>query len=261
MENEFLAVVFTLKKFWTYLVNFRVIVSTDHATLKHLIKKSDSKLRLIHWVLLLQEFDLMIKDKAGLANVVANHLSRLGPEATPCEELPIDDFFPDDQLFAISHQSTPWYADLINFKVWLFNQQRKWFLSDTRYYVWEEPFLYKLCGDWIYRRCLPEHEVHSVLYHCYTWTYGGNFGSDKTIVKVLQAGFHWPTFFKYVRNLSWLVIDVREWGTLPGGMRCLKVAYLRSSCSLYGGLTSWVLFLLPVTTSISLWYLTRFLNG
>jgi len=60
---------------------------------------------------------LEIKDKAGLASVVADHLSRLGPEATPREEIPIDDSFPDEQLLAISHQATPWYVDLVNFKV------------------------------------------------------------------------------------------------------------------------------------------------
>jgi len=36
-----------------------------------------------------------------LANVVADHLSRLGTEAT---ELPIDDSFPDEQLLVISQQ-------------------------------------------------------------------------------------------------------------------------------------------------------------
>jgi len=81
------------------------------------MNKSDSKPCLIRWVLLLQEFDLKIKDKAGLANVMADHLSRLGPEATPNEELPIDDSFLDEKLIATSHQATPWYADLVNFKV------------------------------------------------------------------------------------------------------------------------------------------------
>ena len=95
-EKEFLAGVFALEKFRSYLVNSKVIVFTDHAALKHLMKKSDSEPRLIWWVLLLQEFDLGIKDKTGLANVVADHLSHLGPEATPSKELPIDDSFPDE---------------------------------------------------------------------------------------------------------------------------------------------------------------------
>ena len=96
-----------MQKFQFYLINSKVIIFTDYATLKHLMKKSDFKSRLIQWVLLLQEFDLEIKDKAGLANVVANHLSCLGPEATPSEELPIDDSFSDEQLFAISQQAAP----------------------------------------------------------------------------------------------------------------------------------------------------------
>jgi len=60
---------------------------------------------------------LEIKDKAGLANVVADHLSCLGPDVTPREELPTNDSFPDEQLLAISHQANPWFADLVNFKV------------------------------------------------------------------------------------------------------------------------------------------------
>jgi len=50
---------------------------------------------------------LEIKDKAGMTNVVVDHLSHLGPEATPSKELPIDDSFPDEQLLPISHQATP----------------------------------------------------------------------------------------------------------------------------------------------------------
>jgi len=49
--------------------------------------------------------------------VAADHLPCLCPEATPSEELPIDDSFPEEQLLAISPQAAPWFADLINFKV------------------------------------------------------------------------------------------------------------------------------------------------
>jgi len=169
------------------------------------MKKSDSKPRLIQWVLLLQEFDLEMKDKVGLANVVADHLSRLGPEATPREELPIDDLFPDEQLLAISHQATPCYADLVNFKVCgvlppgLSHQQRKKFFSDAKYYVWEEPLPYKLCGDGVYRRCLPEDEMQSALHHCHASTYGGHFGAEKIVAKVLQSG-SMPTDREYFQQ-------------------------------------------------------------
>ena len=66
--------------------------------------------RLIHWVLLLQEFDLHIVDRKGVKNPVADNLSRL--ENVLDDPLPIDDSFPDEQLAAINvANSTPWYAD------------------------------------------------------------------------------------------------------------------------------------------------------
>ena len=53
-EKELLAVVFALDKFWSYLIGSKIIVYTDHATLRYLFFKKDSKARLIRWILLLQ---------------------------------------------------------------------------------------------------------------------------------------------------------------------------------------------------------------
>ena len=62
-EKELLAVVFALDKFHAYLVGSFIVVFTNHSILKYLLTKQDAKARLIRWILLLQEFNLHIKDK------------------------------------------------------------------------------------------------------------------------------------------------------------------------------------------------------
>ena len=52
-EKEMLAIVFALEKFRSYLIGSRVTIFTDHAAIKHLLSKIDSKSRLIRWVLLI----------------------------------------------------------------------------------------------------------------------------------------------------------------------------------------------------------------
>jgi len=63
IEKELLVVIFALEKFRSYLIGSKVIIFINHVALKYLFAKKDAKPRLIRWVLLLQEFDLEIRDK------------------------------------------------------------------------------------------------------------------------------------------------------------------------------------------------------
>ena len=68
---------FACEKIRPYILGSHVIIYTNHAAIKYLMAKKDVKPRLIRWVLLLQEFDLEIKDKKWSDNVIADHFSRL----------------------------------------------------------------------------------------------------------------------------------------------------------------------------------------
>ena len=100
------------------------------------MSKKDAKARLIRWILLLQEFDLEIRDKKGCENVVADHLSRL--PLAPSDEVPLNENFPDEQLLSIFQ--IPWFADIINYLVteemptnWS-KQDRSKFLAEVKYF-------------------------------------------------------------------------------------------------------------------------------
>ena len=90
--------------------------------------------------LLLQEFDLEIKDKKGCDNVIADHLSRVEKPTVQEEERELAENFADEQLFHLSLQ-TPWYADIVNFLTCgimppeFSYQQRKKLRTDSMYYI------------------------------------------------------------------------------------------------------------------------------
>ena len=101
--------VFACEKFRPYILGSYVIIYTDHAAIKYLMAKKDAKSRLIRWVLLLQEFDLEIKDKKGSDNVIADQ--KIHEEE---KEIEIAENFPDEQLFLLSSQ-VPSHADIVNY--------------------------------------------------------------------------------------------------------------------------------------------------
>ena len=134
-EKELLAVVYTLEKFSPYIFGSKIVIYTDHAALKYLFSKKETKPRLIRWVLLLQEFDLQIKDKKGSKNLVADHLSRLNVSSMG----DISDSFLDEHLLAVSSYA-PWFAHIINFLVngsipkhWNQHHKEKFF-HELKYY-------------------------------------------------------------------------------------------------------------------------------
>nr|GEU83753.1 reverse transcriptase domain-containing protein [Tanacetum cinerariifolium] len=140
-EKEMLAVVYAFEKFQPYLVLSKSIVYTDHSALKYLLSKQDAKPRLLRWVLLLQEFDIIIRDKKVTENLAADHLSRLeNLHKDVFENKDINENFPLETLGKISSGSTPWFAHFANFHAGNFivkgmsSQQKKKCFKDVKHY-------------------------------------------------------------------------------------------------------------------------------
>ncbi|GKB14441.1 reverse transcriptase domain-containing protein [Tanacetum coccineum] len=162
-----LAVVYAFEKFRPYHVLSKSIVYTDHSALRYLLSKQDAKPRLLQWVLLLQEFDIIIRDKKGSENLVADHLSRLeNPHKDVLENKDINENFPLETLGVISSGSTLWFADYANFHA-----------GNSL-----------ICADQIIRRCVHGQEAFEILKACHEGPTEGHYSANITAKKVFDAG-------------------------------------------------------------------------
>ena len=144
--------VFACENFRPYILGSHIIIHADHAAIKYLMTKKDAKPRRIIWVLLLQEFDLEIKDKKGSDNVTTDHLSRLEKPTEKERETQIEENFLDEQLFQVLVQ-IPWYADIVNYLAYgimlveFSHQQKRKLRTDARVYIWDDPLLFRREAD------------------------------------------------------------------------------------------------------------------
>ena len=122
--------------------------------------------------------------------MIVDHLSRVITTTVIEEEIEVAENFPDKQLFQLSFQS-PWYVDIVNFLAYgvmppeCSYLQRKKLRTHDRFYIWDDPLLFKREADMIIKRCVLESEQGKILQECHASPYGGHFVGDKTAHKIL----------------------------------------------------------------------------
>ncbi|GJU09823.1 reverse transcriptase domain-containing protein [Tanacetum coccineum] len=148
--------------------------------------------------ILLQEFDVEIRDKKGAENLAADHLSRLeNPHQNEFENKEITETFPLETLgsVALRDDNTPWFADFANYHAGNFivkgmsSQQKNKFFKDVKHYFWDDPFLFKICTDQVIRRCVSGQEAFDILKACHSGPIGGYYGANYTAKKIFDSDY------------------------------------------------------------------------
>eukprot|EP00253_Pinus_taeda_P025855 PITA_25855 len=197
-EKEFLVVIHAINKFRHYITRYLVILYTDYSAIKYLVNKPVTNGRITRWLILLQEFDITIKDRPGKENPVADFLSRM---TKPVDAAAVEDQFPDEHLFVVAVQ-TPWYADVANYLVvgklpkHLTPNERKQIVQRSTRFSWIGGYLFHTGADMQIRRCVRQDEIFDILRACHDQPCGGHFADRRTSHKVLHTGYYWPTIFK-----------------------------------------------------------------
>ena len=136
-----------------------------------------------------------IKDKKGCDNVIADHLSRVEKTTMKEDEMEVAENFQNEQLFQLSFK-LPWYVVFVNFLAYgvmppeFSYQQRNKLRTDSRFYIWDDPLLFKRGADMIIRRCVQKSEQGKILQECHGSPYGGHFSGGKTAHKSFQSSFY-----------------------------------------------------------------------
>ncbi|XP_075475654.1 uncharacterized protein LOC142508672 [Primulina tabacum] len=133
-------------------------------------------------------FTDMVKDKKGSENQVADHLLRLELEEKK-EERAIREAFPDEHLFEVK-SVLPWFADIANFlscgtlPLDLSHHHKKNFFHDIKFFLWDDPFVYKRCADQVIRRCVDGVEAREILEQYHSSSYGVHIRASRTAAKL-----------------------------------------------------------------------------
>ncbi|XP_060181201.1 uncharacterized protein LOC132610807 [Lycium barbarum] len=150
-----LAIVVAFEKFRAYLLGSKVVVYTDHATLRSLETS--------------EELDI---DDAFPDERVLAVSSEVAPWYEDIANLLVTGLIPDE---ITTYQKT--------------------FLRDSHQYYWDHPYLFRTCTNNIIRCCVLESEVMDILKACHDFSIGGHLSGNRTATKVLECGYYWPTLY------------------------------------------------------------------
>ena len=185
-DKELLAIVSCLSHWRHYLLGSKILIFTDHASLKFI--KSQPKLtgRLARWLHIIEEYDMEVIYKQGKENVVADALSRLHNVS-----FDYDKSFVSDIVEGYNHD--PFFLDILSNKQKSSHSSNRFSVSDNGLIYLNDSFTSRLCvPKYKELRVNLLHEVHDTIS-------SAHLGIDKSF-NLLSRTYFWPRMFHDVKD-------------------------------------------------------------
>ncbi|XP_074305491.1 uncharacterized protein LOC141640707 [Silene latifolia] len=184
-------------------------------------------LAIVHAIEKFRQYLVGSKDKAGSENVIADHLSRLTVEDHGIQDKsgPINEWLRDDGLMEVSIK-TPWFADLANYIVSGFlpdemeQRERRKLRNDAKRYFWNDPHLFRKCGDGMFRRCVSREEGLEIVDRVHNSPMGDTWPPLGPLPRSSKVDFIGPPCSKTSTTWLNLVMLAKGLGTLGRGVKC-----------------------------------------
>ena len=198
------------KKFWHYLLRYRIAFHTDHDSLKYLVNKPDLSGRIARWILLLQVFTYEVVVKSGKSNANADFLSR--QRGVPAIKS-LSTNFPDEfhnnpcpeSVFHVEGEEVSEFQEIITYLTeqkypeGLNHEEKSVFQSKVAPYSLIQGILFKMGADDTLRRCLEQRDRKRVMTALHSKSSGGHFAAITTVNRIRSARYWWPHLIRDVR--------------------------------------------------------------
>nr|GEV52759.1 reverse transcriptase domain-containing protein [Tanacetum cinerariifolium] len=213
--------------------------STCLTNLEKMLKRCEDTKLALNW----EKSHFMVKE--GAENYVADHLSRLeNPYKNVFNPKEINEFFPLETISKLAHhdQSTSWFANFANYHAGKFiikgmsTQQKNKFFKDVKYYLWDDPYLFKTCADQVIWWCVAGQEAVNILTACHSGPIGGHYGTNY----IAKKGIDFMGPFPNSKGNKYILVAVDylsnwvEAKALPTNDARVVVKFLKSLFSQFG---------------------------
>src|SRR6266576_2602635 len=188
-ELEFLAVIFTLKKYYYMLAGANIYLHTDNVVIKFLRLHPELSKRMQRWLIYFNQFNIYVQHIKGNTNVVADALSRFHQIYLGKEKY---------EVLYFGQVVTDKVRDELN---WLCKYQTEDETLQDRIRKFPNEYstntkgviMRRIRGE--YKICIPEPLVNRVIEHYHL--YFGHIGAVK-LLHQLQAIYTWPGMYRTI---------------------------------------------------------------